>query len=346
MPLALELAASWTRVLSVPELYERLSRNFDLLTSQDSVLSTRHSSMRGVLAYSWQNLDAQEKSVLAQLSVFQGGFTLEAAESVAKAQLSVLLRLINYALVRHSPSGRYDIHELVRQYAAEQLKADEAAQWYHLALESSKAAGNLRGIAGALVNLGVVMETTERLDEAVPYYEESLQVYREVGDVRGEAAALTNLGHLAERHKAYVQARDYYEQSIVLKRAIGDPVITAISLTNLGDVLLALGQTEQALHTLAEAFTMTYEADARPYALRVLWSYAKYYAADKRWQDALYLAAFLLQCPESEVWVQQEAQTALNCWSQRIPASQHQSILNEAAQISFEGLSQSLPLPD
>ncbi len=77
--------------------------------------------MRTVLYKSWRLLSEGEQSVLAQLSVFRGDFERKAAESVAGASLAVLSALIAKSLVRRSPGGRYELHELVRQYAAERL---------------------------------------------------------------------------------------------------------------------------------------------------------------------------------------------------------------------------------
>ena len=117
LPLALELAATWTRSLSVPQLLSELESNFDLLAGQQRDLPERHRSVRTVFDYSWQRLSEPEREALVRLSMFHGGFTLEAAEQVAGVHLALLLSLINHALVRRGREGRYLLHELVRQYA-------------------------------------------------------------------------------------------------------------------------------------------------------------------------------------------------------------------------------------
>ena len=122
LPLALELAATWTRSLSAAQLLAELNRNFDLLSSQRRDLPIRQRSLRTVFDYSWQRLNVQEQTALAQLSVFQSGFTLEAAEQVAAVHLALMLNLINHSLVRRSQEGRFQLHELVRQYAGERLE--------------------------------------------------------------------------------------------------------------------------------------------------------------------------------------------------------------------------------
>ncbi len=120
LPLALELAATWIRGLSISEMLSRLDKSFDLLSSKLHDLPQRHRSLRTVFDYSWQLLTEEEQKALTKLSVFQGGFSLEAAEKVAKAHLALLLSLINRSLIKRGQENRYSIHELIRQFAAEE----------------------------------------------------------------------------------------------------------------------------------------------------------------------------------------------------------------------------------
>jgi len=121
MPLGIELAAAWVRTLSCEEIAREIERGLDFLHISAHDLPPRHRSMRAVFDHSWKLLSDEEKSVLARLSIFQGGFFREAAEYVAGATLSMLSSLITKSLVRRSGEGRYDLHEVVRQYTADQL---------------------------------------------------------------------------------------------------------------------------------------------------------------------------------------------------------------------------------
>jgi len=121
MPLALELAATWVRTLSPAEIATEIERNLDFLSASARDLPERHRSMRAVFDSSWQMLSAEEQRALCWLSVFRGGFLREAAEQVAGASLSLLSSLVTRSLVRRTAAGRYDLHELVRQYAHERL---------------------------------------------------------------------------------------------------------------------------------------------------------------------------------------------------------------------------------
>jgi predicted ATPase/DNA-binding SARP family transcriptional activator len=121
MPLAIELAAAWLRVLPVARIAEEIARGLDILTTRYQNVAPRHRSMRAVLDHSWALLDEQEQAVLQRLSVFQGGFRLEAATAVAEATLPLLAALVDKALLRVDEHGRYQMHGLLRQFALEKL---------------------------------------------------------------------------------------------------------------------------------------------------------------------------------------------------------------------------------
>ena len=122
LPLGLELAAPWIRLLSCAEIAAEIEKNLDFLTSPHLNVPERHRSIRAVFNQSWEMLTPAEQHVFACLSLFVGGFSREGAEQVAGANLLVLSGLLDKSLVRHLSNGRYDSHELLRQYAATQLE--------------------------------------------------------------------------------------------------------------------------------------------------------------------------------------------------------------------------------
>jgi predicted ATPase len=121
LPLAIELAAAWVRLLSCAEIAAEITRGLDFLAANQRNLPERHRSMRAVFDYSWSLLDAHERPALSALSVLQGGFDREAAAAVAGANLLLLQALAAKSLVQRIDAGRYTLHELVRHYAHEQL---------------------------------------------------------------------------------------------------------------------------------------------------------------------------------------------------------------------------------
>jgi predicted ATPase/DNA-binding SARP family transcriptional activator len=123
MPLALELAASWVDMLPLAEIATELQQGLDLLETDMQDMPERHRSVRAAIDYSWQKLAEPERDIFAKLSVFRGGFTREAAQAVAGANLRPLARLVTKSLLQvESGNGRYQIHELLRQYGAEKLQ--------------------------------------------------------------------------------------------------------------------------------------------------------------------------------------------------------------------------------
>jgi predicted ATPase len=120
MPLGLELSASWVRTLTLEEIAEELERSLDALSLDAPDMPERHRSFAAVFGSSWQLLTEDEQRVLAQLSVFRGGFDKDMARQVANANLPVLLKLINKSLVSRREQ-RFVLHELIRQYSQEYL---------------------------------------------------------------------------------------------------------------------------------------------------------------------------------------------------------------------------------
>jgi len=131
LPLAIELAAARVRVMPPRLLLERMSERFKLLVSQGGRLD-RHSTLRAAFDWSWDLLAPHEKAALAQLSVFEGGFTLEAAEAVidltafdgAPWTVDVIHALVDKSFVRPRGDDRFDLLVSVQVYAAEHLETE------------------------------------------------------------------------------------------------------------------------------------------------------------------------------------------------------------------------------
>jgi predicted ATPase len=124
IPLAIELAAAWLKVLSCDEIAREIEHSLDFLATQHTNVPERHRSMRAVFEHSWRLLAEAEQDVLKRLSVFRGGFRQDAAESVAGASLIILKTLVEKSLLRPTDTGRYQMHELLRQFAAEKIESD------------------------------------------------------------------------------------------------------------------------------------------------------------------------------------------------------------------------------
>src|SRR5215217_8933062 len=136
MPLAIELAAARVGSLSVEQISSRLEDSFGLLSGRDRTAPERQRTLRGALDWSYERLDEEERKVFGRLSVFSGGFTLEAAEAVCAGDgiepediLDLLSRLVEKSLVsvvEQDGEARYRLLATIRQYAAGKL--DEPAE--------------------------------------------------------------------------------------------------------------------------------------------------------------------------------------------------------------------------
>jgi len=165
--LAIELAAARVRVLTVEQIHTRLDDRFRLLTGGDRAALPRQQTLRALIDWSYDLLDEKERALLARLSVFAGGWTLEAAEQVCGSAplqpeevVDLLTALVDKSLVlfddaraAEGGAGRYRMLETVREYAGERLAAGEedgdALRDRHLAYFAARADGGENGMTGA-----------------------------------------------------------------------------------------------------------------------------------------------------------------------------------------------------
>jgi predicted ATPase len=143
IPLAIELAAAKARVLSVEQISSRLDESFALLTGHDRTAIAHHRTLRATMEWSYELLSESERTLLRRLSVFAGGWTLEAAEEVCGGEglgearvsnppvLDLLTQLVDKSLVlvsQQDGDARYRLLETVRQYASEKLDGSGEAE--------------------------------------------------------------------------------------------------------------------------------------------------------------------------------------------------------------------------
>ena len=220
IPLAIELAAAWVRTLTCAEIAAELERSLDLLSTSARDVPARHRSMQAVFDHSWKLLSDDEQRALARLSVFRGGFDREAAEQVAGAPLRMLSLLVTKSLVRRTGAGRYDLHELIRQYAAARLEAEAssiaAARRQHYAFYLGLAEAALPHLKGS-----GQLEWLRRLEEEHDNFRAALEwslSQRDQGpELQGAEAALRLAGSL----RWFWRMRSYYDEGLTwLDRAL------------------------------------------------------------------------------------------------------------------------------
>jgi predicted ATPase len=164
MPLGVEMASAWTKVLSCQEIADELERDLLTLIATWRTVPERHRTLRTVFDHSWHLLSDEGRNAFSCLSVFRSGFQREAATEVAGASLSLLGTLIDKSFVRRTFERRFEIHPVLRQCAAEKLAADPDAyaearsrharyysEWLGLMYEKLKGGEQLSALAALRV---------------------------------------------------------------------------------------------------------------------------------------------------------------------------------------------------
>lgn len=135
LPLAIEIASAWSYMLSVKEIAQEINKGLDFFTTSFRDIPSRHRSLRAVFEYSWSLLADSEKQAFRRLSVFLNPFDRHSASQVAGVSLAQLTSLVNKSLIARNLNGKFEIHILLRQFAAEKLSDDpveefQTHQWH------------------------------------------------------------------------------------------------------------------------------------------------------------------------------------------------------------------------
>ncbi len=291
MPLGLELAASWLHVMSCEQVAARMASNLDFLTAPDRRQPERHRSLRVIFQQTWTLLSVEEQAVLCGLSVFHGGCDLQAAEDVAGATPAVLRRLMDRALIRLEASGRYTIHQLLRQYVSEKLAdaqqtlptlqrylkhflkvaEDGAAHIYGRVQKAwfdrlNQDVDNLRAVLALCLEqaeldsglrLAIALrwfwETRGYLSEGFSWFKKLLEHPAHDRHTRVRAQALHHAGELAGQLALEGQAAAWIDEARRLSRENGDTVTLAWSLCG---AYFSEPDVEQAMAHLEESLAL------------------------------------------------------------------------------------------
>jgi tetratricopeptide (TPR) repeat protein len=256
----------------------------------------RHRSLRAVFAHSWKLLSDDERNVLCHLAVFRGGFQRQAAEQVAGASLPILMSLLSKSLLLRREDGRYDLHELIRQYALEKLHdsgyfeeacnqhlayfvslAREAHKW----LRSAQLAEWLRRIEQEHNNIRAALEwafapaaPSERVDEGFSlassidrYWIAHGHIYEGITWLdRGlqvshtvslaRARGLRTAGVLHNHGDVDEPAMTLLQESLAIARQLNDEICQANALDTLADVTGRFGYFQKAKAYYAESLEL------------------------------------------------------------------------------------------
>lgn len=270
MPLALMLAAAWVTTLSLPEIANEIECCPEFLTAEMRDVPPRQWSIRALFEPTWQRLSAEEQASFIRLAVFRSGGTREAVQAVTGADLPILQGFVKKAVLARTPGGRYEIHELLRQFAEERLQAAgdfDSAHDAHCAYYAeflSARAPDLRGSERQLAALADVDAEFDNLRRAwewavqrqradillqmewpLSWYfyirarnVEGLALFQQTLDqvddrtLRGRLMA--RIGRFCEQLGRRREGLEWTRDSVAIAREQDDPAILAFALRQLG----------------------------------------------------------------------------------------------------------------
>lgn len=292
MPLAIELAAGWLRMLDCSEINREIDGGLDFLSAEQPDLPARHRSLKALFHYSLGLLEQDERQAFQRLAVFRGGFDREAAESVAGASLFQLRRLLNKSLISRTTSGRFEIHELFRQYLVSLLQSapeggaelrrthsryflglletlgatlfgfeeQEVVSRLRSEAENIRAAWrwaaahqDVKAIGKAINGLYRFHLLLSSSKEGEEVMSRSVQLFETLDHQAWKVAALARQGHFALMLGEQEKSRRLLEQSHHLSRRLNHLEEVAFSLTHLTAICLNKGEYELARRYLTDS---------------------------------------------------------------------------------------------
>jgi predicted ATPase/class 3 adenylate cyclase len=209
LPLAIELAAARTAVLSPEQILGRLGDRLDLLKSGRDA-DPRQQTLRATIAWSFDLLDENERELFCRFAVFAGGATLEAVEEVCDADLDALASLVDKSLVRRD-GDRYWMLETLREYGRDQLDEAEieAAIERHGAFYEGVAREAERGMRGPDAAVWL-----SRVEQELPNYRAAMARALERGDAERTTRIASRLGRYWEARSSASEGRNWVDQGL------------------------------------------------------------------------------------------------------------------------------------
>lgn len=264
MPLGIELAAAWVRVISCQEIASEIERDLQFLSTTLGGLPERHRSLRLVFDYSYNRLDRRAQLAFSKMSVFRGGMTRSAAQRVAGAPLPVLATLVDHSLLHRTASGRYEVHELLRQYGQDQLRADPAqeaqTQSAHCAYYLEFLHQHERGLKGARRN--ALDEIAQEVDNVRAAWRHAVAVRR----FEDMAKSFESLFLFLRVKSQFKEGAEAFAAAAVALPEVGRNIMLAEILTRQATFLELLGQFDEARALVRKSLELLPPdvSDARP----------------------------------------------------------------------------------
>lgn len=236
IPLGIELAATWVDMLSPQEIADEIEHNIDILEAERQDVPPSQRSMRAAFDRSWNLLDEAQRAAFRRLSVFRDGFTREAVQVITGVELRTLQSLVNKSLLRRDPqTRRYDIHELLRYYAKEQLELSGEAEM----LEQTHAVYFADFMAERWAYMKDHRQKTalQEIEADIENVREAWRYWIKAGDVAQLMKFLNSFWIVYDIRGWYPAGIELFEQAVQIMRAASTPEAEAC----LGWLLAAQG---------------------------------------------------------------------------------------------------------
>lgn len=258
LPLALELSAAWVRMLSCQQIVMEIQRNLDFLATTRRNVTDRHRSVRAVFEASWQMLSAPEQTLLAELSVFRADFGKDAALAITGFSLFTLYGLLNKSLLQAVRNGRYKLHKLLQQFAAEKLLNSTEVHERHSAYYNDLLQQHQNNLSGGqqTVALETIRQDMENCYQAWLWAAEN-------GRIKDLNQSFHTLYHYHAMRSLYQQGEHIFGQTInLLEPYLGvtdQETITLLARLTVyrGEYLYTIGKMTQAENALRSALSFT-----------------------------------------------------------------------------------------
>lgn len=257
MPLGIELAAAWSRVLSCEQIATEIERNLDVLADPKQGRPARHQSIRVVFESSWSRLSLAEQAMLAQMSLFRGSFSHEALMVVTQGRLVTLYGLVNKALVERQANGRYRLHQLLQQFAQEK----------YATLPRTSASERFATFYAKFTYQQDQQLSWDNSAEAIANLTQELPNILQAWQWLAKEAHIKPLAQMNQGLYQIYSIRGQYEQGVAQFRHIteilqarpiaqaGDDEILATLWSTQGEFLYVMGQLSHARHCLLQALS-------------------------------------------------------------------------------------------
>ncbi len=298
MPLGILLAMSWLDVLPIHEIANEIEKNVNFLETDMRDIPERQQSIRAVFNSTWTKLSATEQIILAKMAVFRGGFDRTAANKVTGATLRNLQSFINRSLLQMDKTGRYDLHELLRQFTEQKLAElgeSDLTRNHHMdyyaskmqtledSLKDYRQVEALDTIEGDFENVRIAwlwaieqinQSALDAIQTSLSFFsllrsrsEEILTLYRATTILEGRInqelweRLLAQQGYIYEKMGNFTQAQQLVEPIITTLRECKSCSGLPLNLYRLSTIMFWQGEAEHARILLEEALILFAEKD-------------------------------------------------------------------------------------